>query len=89
MAGVSRWLGISARLIHGWRKTRRKSERIASKPLQFITYGVVADVAPPEPVVALAPSAPAERKFGVPARKATTSPGCLGSDPSGKPARWH
>ncbi|WP_309694399.1 transposase [Sphingomonas sp. SORGH_AS_0870] len=54
VVGVSRRLGISASLIHGWRKTRREAECIASEPLQFITYGVVADVAPPEPVVALA-----------------------------------
>ena len=43
VVGVSRRLGISASLIHGWRKTRREAERIASEPLQFITYGVVAD----------------------------------------------
>jgi len=30
VVGVSRRLGISASLIHGWRKTRREAERIAS-----------------------------------------------------------
>lgn len=72
VVGVSRRLGISASLIHGWRKTRREAERIASAPLQFIPYGVVADAAPPEPVVALAP-APVERKSAAPAREATPS----------------
>lgn len=67
--GVSRRLGISASLIHGWRKTRREAERIASEPLQFIPYGVVADAASPGPVVALA--TPVERKSTAPAREAT------------------
>ena len=88
VVGVSRRMGISASLIHGWRKTRREAERIASEPLQFIPYGVVADVAPPEPVVALAPAMLAERKSAAPARKATPAPDDLvrphpGSRPGG------
>ena len=71
VVGVSRRLGISASLIHGWRKTRREAERIASEPLQFIPYGVVADAVSPEPVMALAPTAPVERKSSAPAREAT------------------
>ena len=71
VVGVSRRLGISASLIHGWRKTRREAERIASEPLQFIPYGVAADVAPPEPVVALAPATRVQRKSAAPAREAT------------------
>jgi len=74
VVGVSRRLGISASLIHGWRKTRREAERIASEPLQFITYGVVADAVPPEPVVALAPATPAQRNSVAPAREATPAP---------------
>lgn len=70
VVGVSRRLGISASLIHGWRKTRREAERIASAPLQFIPYGMVADAAPLEPVVTLAPATPVERKSAVPAREA-------------------
>jgi transposase len=59
--GVSRQLGISVSLIHGWRKTRREAERLASEPLQFIPYGMVADAPGSEPCVALTPalSAPA------------------------------
>ncbi len=88
VVGVSRRLGISASLIHGWRKTRREAERIASEPLQFITYGVVADAASPEPVVALAPATPVERKSAAPAREATLAPDDLvrphpGSRPGG------
>ena len=88
VVGVSRRLGISASLIHGWRKTRREAERIASEPLQFITYGVVADAVPPEPVVALAPSMPVVGKSTAPARKATPTPDDLvrphpGSRPGG------
>lgn len=74
VVGVSRRLGISASLIHGWRKTRREAERIASEPLQFIPYGVVADTVPPEPVVALAPATPVERKSAAPAREAMPCP---------------
>lgn len=73
VVGVSRRLGISASLIHGWRKTRREAERIASEPLQFITYGVVADAVSPEPVVALAPPMSVERKSTISAREATPS----------------
>jgi len=71
MVGVSRQLGISASLIHGWRKTLREAERIASEPLQFVTYGMVADAVPPESVVALAPPMPVEHKSAAPARKVT------------------
>lgn len=74
VVGVSRRLGISASLIHGWRKTRREAERIASEPLQFIPYGAVADTVPPEPVVALAPATPVERKSAAPAREAMPGP---------------
>ena len=85
---VSRRLGISASLIHGWRKTRREAERIASEPLQFIPYGVVADAAPPEPVVALAPATPVGRRSAASAREATPAPDDLvrphlGSRPGG------
>ncbi|WP_310106366.1 IS66-like element accessory protein TnpA [Sphingomonas sp. BE138] len=88
VVGVSRRLGISASLIHGWRKTRREAERIASEPLQFIPYGVVADAAPPEPVVALALATPVERKSAAPAREVTPAPDDLvrphpGSRPGG------
>lgn len=84
VVGVSRRLGISASLIHGWRKTRREAERIASEPLQFIPYGVVADAAPPEPVVALA--MPVERKSAAPAREATPAPDELvRPHPGGRP----
>lgn len=58
VVGVSRRLGISASLIHGWRKTRREAQRIASEPLQFIPYGVVTD-APAEPGTTLTPATPA------------------------------
>ncbi len=88
VVGVSRRLGISASLIHGWRKTRRDAERIASEPLQFIPYGVVADVAPPEPVVALAPATRVQRRSAAPAREVTPAPDELirphpGSRPGG------
>ena len=59
VVGVSRRLGISASLIHGWRKTRREAQRIASEPLQFIPYGVVTDAVPAEPGTTLTPAAPA------------------------------
>lgn len=71
VVGVSRRLGISASLIHGWRKTRREAERIASEPLQFIPYDVVADAASPEPVVALAPATSVKRKSAALAREVT------------------
>lgn len=83
VVGVSRRLGISAGLIHGWRKTRREVERIASEPLQFIPYGVVADAAPPEPVVALAPATPVEIKSAAPAREAMPTPNDLVRPPPG------
>lgn len=70
VVGVSRRPGISASLIHSWRKTRREAERIASEPLQFIPYGVVADAAPAEPVLTLVQATPPERKFAAPAREA-------------------
>jgi len=59
VVGVSRRLGMSASLIHGWRKTRREAQRIASEPLQFIPYGVVTDAVPTEEGMALMPAAPA------------------------------
>ena len=62
VVGVSRRLGISASLIHGWRKTRREAQRIASEPLQFIPYGVVTDTAPTELGSALTPATPAPTK---------------------------
>lgn len=88
VVGVSRRLGISASLIHGWRKTRREAERIASEPLQFIPYGMVADAAPPEPVVALAPATSAKHKSNAPAREVMLAPDNLvrphpGSRPGG------
>ncbi len=58
VVGVSRRLGISASLIHGWRKTRREAQRIASEPLQFIPYGMVTDSAPAEPGTALTAAMP-------------------------------
>lgn len=72
VVGVSRRLGISASLIHGWRKTRREAQRIASEPLQFIPYGVVADAVPAEPGIALtaAASLPAPAKPLPPAASA-------------------
>lgn len=39
---VSRRLGIAASLIYNWRSAQRKAVSIASEPLQFIPYGVVA-----------------------------------------------
>ena len=42
--GVAKLLGISTSLIHNWRRMRREAEKIASEPLQFISYGTV-----PEP----------------------------------------
>lgn len=59
VVGVSRRLGISASLIHGWRKTRREAQRIASEPLQFIPYGVVADAVPAELGMGTMPATPA------------------------------
>ena len=58
VVGVSRRLGISASLIHSWRKTRREAQRIASEPLQFIPYGVVVDTEHAERGTALAPTTP-------------------------------
>jgi len=88
VVGVSRRLGISASLIHGWRKTRREAELIASQPLQFIPYAMVADTAPPEPVVALDPATPAKHKSTAPAREVMPAPDELvrphpGSRPGG------
>ena len=88
VVGVSRRLGISASLIHGWRKTRREAEGIASEPLQFISYGMVADAGLPEPVVALDPANPVERKSAASTREATPIPDDLvrphpGSRPGG------
>lgn len=86
VVGVSRRLGISASLIHGWRKTRREAERIASEPLKFISYGVVAETVPPEPVVAQARATPGERKFAAPAREAMPAPDDLvRPHPGGRP----
>jgi len=60
IVGVSRRLGISASLIHGWRKTRREAQRIASEPLQFIPYGVVTHAASTEPDMTSAQATPAK-----------------------------
>ncbi len=88
VVGVSRRLGISASLIHGWRKTRREAERIASEPLQFIPYGAVGEAMLPEPVMVPAPATPVERGSTTPAREATSVPDDLvrphpGSRPGG------
>lgn len=56
---VSRRLGIAESLIYNWRSAQRKAARIASEPLQFIPYGVVTDVVPTEPSMALTPATPA------------------------------
>ncbi|MET0372689.1 MAG: transposase [Rhizorhabdus sp.] len=61
VVGVSRRLGISASLIHGWRKSLREAARIASEPLQFIPYGAVPG--PVEPVAKpVSASVTAERR---------------------------
>lgn len=44
IVGVAKLLGISPSLIHNWRRMRREAGKIASEPLQFISYGTV-----PEP----------------------------------------
>lgn len=56
---VSRRLGIAESLIYNWRSAQRKAQAIVGNPLQFISYGVVADMAPAEPGTALAPVTPA------------------------------
>ncbi|MCC2978318.1 transposase [Sphingomonas sp. PL-96] len=56
---VSRRLGIAESLIYNWRSTQRKAASIASEPLQFIPYGLVTDVVPSEPSVALTTATPA------------------------------
>jgi transposase-like protein len=53
---VSRRLGIAESLIYNWRSAQRKAASIASEPLQFIPYGVVADAATTEPDTTLAPA---------------------------------
>lgn len=45
IVGVAKLLGISPSLIHNWRRMRREAEKIASEPLQFISYGVVPESA--------------------------------------------
>jgi transposase-like protein len=59
IVGLSRRLGISASLIHGWRKTWRQAEQIAGEPMQFIPHAMVAEAAVAEPGVALTPTMPA------------------------------
>ncbi|KTT93686.1 transposase [Sphingomonas yabuuchiae] len=56
---VSRRLGIAESLIYNWRSAQRKAASIVSEPLQFISYGVVTDVVPTEPSMALTPATPA------------------------------
>lgn len=56
---ISRRLGIAESLIYNWRSAQRKAESIASEPLQFIPYGVVADAVSAEPGMALTPATPA------------------------------
>ena len=86
VVGVSRLLGISASLIHGWRKTCREAERLASERLQFTPYGVLADAVPTEPVVLLAPATPVERKCAAPVREAAPAPDNLvRPHPGGRP----
>ncbi|KHL24227.1 transposase [Croceibacterium mercuriale] len=53
-------VGVSASLIHGWRKTRREAQRIASEPLQFIPYGVVTHATSTEPDMTSAQATPAK-----------------------------
>lgn len=55
---VSRRLGIAESLIYNWRSAQRKAQALAGDPLQFISYGVVADLAPVEPGTALSPVTP-------------------------------
>jgi transposase len=60
---VSQRLCIAESLIYNWRSAQRKAVSIASEPLQFIPYGVVTDVVPTEPSMALMPPpAPASAK---------------------------
>ena len=54
IVGVAKLLGISPSLIHNWRRMRREAEKIASEPLQFISYGTV-----PEPAGSAVASTPA------------------------------
>jgi len=56
---VAQRLGIAESLIYNWRSAQRKAVSIASEPLQFIPYGVVTDVVPTEPSMALMPATPA------------------------------
>ena len=56
---LSQRLGIAESLIYNWRSAQRKAASIASEPLQFISYGVVTDVVPTEPSVALTTATPA------------------------------
>ena len=56
---LSQRLGIGESLIYNWRSAQRKAAGIASEPLQFIPYGVVTDVVPTEPSMALMPATPA------------------------------
>ena len=69
---VARRLGIAESLIYNWCSAQRKAESIASEPLQFVPYGVVTDVVPAEPGIALtvATSFPAPAKSLPPAAPA-------------------
>jgi len=53
---VSRRLGIAESLIYNWRSAQRKAQTIVGDPLQFISYGLVTDLASAEPGVAITPA---------------------------------
>jgi len=60
IVGVAKLLGISPSLIHGWRRMRREAEKIASEPVQFISYGTVPEGtgSPVAPPLAVPPPSP-------------------------------
>lgn len=68
VADVARRHGLAESLLYNWRSHRRASASIASEPLQFISYGEVADAvvdAPPmarPPVAVPTPTPPGARR---------------------------
>lgn len=57
VADVARRHGLAESLLYNWRSHRRASASIASEPLQFISYGEVADAVVDEPPMAKPPAA--------------------------------
>jgi len=77
VAEVARRHGIAESLLYNWRANRRARASLASEPLQFISYGEVADAAAaPLTVPGVAP-APVSRARGPkgPRRARPSAPG--------------